>query len=576
MSVLKIKDQNNNWTQIPTIKGDKGDPFIYADFTPEQLESLKGKDGISPTVSVASDTSDDYRLSFTDEIHTVTTPNLIPEAEKILSAYPTDTASGSIASFTDGADDIPLKSCIVQIEPVQDLHGYDYPWPAGGGKNLFPLPTTAKTKNGVTVEATSSGEIWVHGTPTIASGYLNFTMPPVSQSIIGQTATISINEKIAGIGISGGASGGDLNLAMSDTITSRTALYSSAEKPAINVRYDVGTIDKKFKVQLEIGGSVTSWTPYSNECPITGWTGCEVQRTGINVWDEEWEIGTIKISTGESASASDRIRSKNLIPCLPSTPYYVIDPTSGNNVRLFFYADDGSFITVGSWTGNAVQTTPAKARFLRFIMAVSYGTTYKNDISINYPSTDHDYHPYVGRTYPITFPTEAGIVYGGYIDPINGDIVADMAIVDMGTLNWLYTSEATYPRFTAMVAGAKGYDGGVTAKGVCSVYPIVSQNEGYRGAKTKCIAIVGGGYVWAWDSAYTDAESFKTAMSGVQLVYELATPIHYTLTPTEIKTLLGQNNVWADTGDTEVEYRASTKMYIDRKITEAVAAALNS
>lgn len=53
MSVLKIKDQNNDWIQIPTIKGDKGDPFTYADFTPEQLESLKGKDGISPTVSDA-------------------------------------------------------------------------------------------------------------------------------------------------------------------------------------------------------------------------------------------------------------------------------------------------------------------------------------------------------------------------------------------------------------------------------------------------------------------------------------------------------------------------------------------
>lgn len=48
MSVLKIKDQNDNWIQIPTIKGDKGekgDPFIYSDFTSEQLASLKGDKG---------------------------------------------------------------------------------------------------------------------------------------------------------------------------------------------------------------------------------------------------------------------------------------------------------------------------------------------------------------------------------------------------------------------------------------------------------------------------------------------------------------------------------------------------
>ena len=34
--------------KIPTVKGDKGDPFKYSDFTPEQLESLKGADGYTP------------------------------------------------------------------------------------------------------------------------------------------------------------------------------------------------------------------------------------------------------------------------------------------------------------------------------------------------------------------------------------------------------------------------------------------------------------------------------------------------------------------------------------------------
>lgn len=30
---------------LPDLKGEKGDPFTYDDFTPEQLEALKGKDG---------------------------------------------------------------------------------------------------------------------------------------------------------------------------------------------------------------------------------------------------------------------------------------------------------------------------------------------------------------------------------------------------------------------------------------------------------------------------------------------------------------------------------------------------
>ena len=34
--------------KIPTVKGDKGDPFTYDDFTQEQLDALKGADGYTP------------------------------------------------------------------------------------------------------------------------------------------------------------------------------------------------------------------------------------------------------------------------------------------------------------------------------------------------------------------------------------------------------------------------------------------------------------------------------------------------------------------------------------------------
>ena len=50
------------------------------------------------------------------------------------------------------------------------------------------------------------------------------------------------------------------------------------------------------------------------------------------------------------------------------------------------------------------------------------------------------------------------------------------------------------------------------------------------------------------------AEAFKTAMDGVQLVYPLATPQTYQLTPHQIQTLVGQNNVWSDAGNVEVTF----------------------
>lgn len=63
--------------------------------------------------------------------------------------------------------------------------------------------------------------------------------------------------------------------------------------------------------------------------------------------------------------------------------------------------------------------------------------------------------------------------------------------------------------------------------------------------------------------SYESAAAFKTAMSGQTLVYELATPQTIQLTPTEIQTLLGENNVWADSGDVEITYRRDISIVIN-------------
>ena len=51
-----------------------------------------------------------------------------------------------------------------------------------------------------------------------------------------------------------------------------------------------------------------------------------------------------------------------------------------------------------------------------------------------------------------------------------------------------------------------------------------------------------------------------TPTTGAQVVYELATPQTYTLTPTEVTLLLGTNNVWSDTGDTTLTYLADGRV----------------
>ena len=154
-----------------------------------------------------------------------------------------------------------------------------------------------------------------------------------------------------------------------------------------------------------------------------------------------------------------------------------------------------------------------------------------------------------------------------------GELVVNRAqIADMGTLEWrIANTPNSNWRFVAIVDNIALNRANEKANIYCSSYKTVTAGDTYDGVMGVSNNVVQHKVI-VCDMSYTDDTAFKTAMSGVQLVYELATPITYTLTPTEVRTLLGTNNLWADCGDTEVEYRADTEMYITKKITEVVSA----
>ena len=62
---------------LASLKGADGKDFEYSDFTPEQLDALKGADGFSPTITENADNTDKiYKLDITTADSTFTTPNL--------------------------------------------------------------------------------------------------------------------------------------------------------------------------------------------------------------------------------------------------------------------------------------------------------------------------------------------------------------------------------------------------------------------------------------------------------------------------------------------------------------------
>ena len=133
---------------------------------------------------------------------------------------------------------------------------------------------------------------------------------------------------------------------------------------------------------------------------VSGVSVIHVQNTcGINQWDEVWENGLINSTTGENEPNSAYIRSKNFIRINPNTNYYY---KTSAVLRLVYYDANKEFVGIAN-ANNTIVLSPANAYYVRFFPNTSsYGTTYKNDISINYPSTDTSYHAFEGQSFNIS------------------------------------------------------------------------------------------------------------------------------------------------------------------------------
>lgn len=145
-----------------------------------------------------------------------------------------------------------------------------------------------------------------------------------------------------------------------------------------------------------------------------------------------------------------------------------------------------------------------------------------------------------GTTYTTNFPQ---IVYKGSLDVVKGILTVTYKAVDMGAINYVWNNGYFYST-------------GVPDKAIGN-YNLFSSafettNQPYASAmangQIKGNASSSDIYI-RWDAYSNNAAGLKTAVTGQQLVYELATPIVYSVSPKDIELLNGTNNVWATTGD---------------------------
>ena len=167
-----------------------------------------------------------------------------------------------------------------------------------------------------------------------------------------------------------------------------------------------------------------------------------------------------------------------------------------------------------------------------------------------------------GTTYPISL---GQTVYGGTLDVTTGVLTITHARINLGSLTWTTTSlplsvsTATQslvkiPASTATVADI-----------ICDSYAASSRDA----ISDKHICIANNGSTIISDTRFNGktAAQIKALLDGVYMVYAMKTPTTVQLTPTEVKTLLGTNNIFADSGNIILlDYRADTTLYIARKL----------
>ena len=345
-----------------------------------------------------------------------------------------DNKLGRIDGYTEGSEKRLHPFVTAGIEPVQDLHGYSNPWPGGGGKNLCSGVTRYSTTNYVTpIIALTAGQAYT----------VNFTAA--------SNASAMYLRKKEEIDISGTAeqrtySGQNRwTFTPQETTTYILQIYKSGTDG-----WGTETLDN---FQLEKGSSATDYEPYSNVCPITGWTGANI----------------------------------------------VVSPT-------------------------------------------------------------HDAQD--GTTYPISWQTEAGTVYGGTLDATSGVLtVTHGCYTFTGSESWTtnannvnrYYTTAYLLRNIAKLPADNNH-----SVPICTSIGEFNQSYYSMTNTTGKICIAADGRIGINSDLYTGTGTLE----GVQIVYELVSPVTYQITPADIDYIYSGMNVWADCGPVTVEFLPGDDMII--------------
>lgn len=502
--------------------------------------------------------------------------------------------SGNPATFADGYA-ANVKALSVEITPTQS--GSGDPYPPGGGRNLIPMTLdllkannnlgtwngNAYTRNGITFTANTDAGGNVVGVTlngTISSGSTSLNLGNVD--FMANTAYL----------VSG---------AVQNDVNARIAVFSKGSDTGSGYRYEPTEDDpgREISIYINTAGTIsnvtfhpmirrasdtdTTFAPYSNVRPISGVTSVGVTRTGKNLLEitattrtvdgvtftVNHDAGTITVDGTNSSSSAITFLFAEPSGWAPGQyRFAVANPNSSTSGAYIFYRINGYGRNLTTTAFNT-KINAGDSGFTYVCVAVAAGATvskmiFRPMIYYSQHGVDDSFEPYrQSQSVTVSLVDSSNnplTVYGGTLDVTTGELTVTTHYFDASTLLW--KDSVAYPGgfFSGI---AKEYGAPYHAKIWCSHAKTVNTLQEY--VKGTCysdnsfnIRIMEPGTTLNEWTTFLQEQS--DAGTPVQMLFKLATPVTYQLTPAQLATLSGYNSVTTDAGTLSVAYRADTTL----------------
>ena len=499
----------------------------------------------------------------------------ITEIENAMSSMIKTTQAGNpVVIETEYAQ--KAKAFELLATATQDLHGYDKPWAGGANVNLYDCTIIESTTFDVIFSNVSDADGNKLGVKAkgLSSGYAQYNVDCFLKAGTYKTFATGISNNFSF----------NVRNANGSWLAEPGDSFTLAEDTTIKIRYFVNeglnADDIIYCMVYKYSGTdVTTFAPYSNICPIVGFSEKNVERTGKNLFDKDHInsfSGFIEIVSHKFKEAYEYKIA--YISCMPNTTY-TISKEAGKTFRVAdsasIPADGVEYIsTDANHTGTSITfTTSAIANYL----AVLYWSSANQDIltpeelaatlQIELGSEPTPYEPYTGTDYTISF---GDTVYGVKVTEQGCEVTYAMDEFD-GSEDEVWAGTSSNGYYIQRVDFVKLQDYTNAIK--CDKFKTIANNytadRGITGYADSA-GTYSSNWIYIKDSEIADVNILRDFLSTnpIQVTYKLKNPIPLTISPVTLALLAGTNVITTDGDSIKVTYRDGVVATLDDIVAE--------